>query len=95
MKQITVEFTGAAREISGERKIRLELSDQGSYQDIVNMLARRFPGLVGTLISADKRSLLSANLFNRNGEEPIMPEQMSDSPRDGERIVLLYFIVGG
>jgi hypothetical protein len=38
---------------------------------------------------------LSANLFSRNGEAPIMPDDMEQSPQDGERIVMLYFIVGG
>ncbi len=95
MKKIAVEFTGAAREIIGEKKIVLELPDEVCYHDIVEVLAARYPGLIGTLISADRRSLLSANLFNRNGEEPIMPENMDDTPQDGERIVILYFIVGG
>ncbi len=95
MKTIEVVFTGAAREITKEKQIRIDLSDRDSYRDLVRILAVRYPGLVGTLIAEDHQALLSANLFNRNGEEPIMPEEMDLAPRDGERIVILYFIVGG
>jgi hypothetical protein len=95
MKTIEVVFTGAAREITKEKSIRIVLDDQSTYRNVIGILASRFPGLVGTLISADQRSLLSANLFNRNGEEPVMPDHMDLCPQDGERIVMLYFIVGG
>ncbi len=95
MKTIEVVFTGAAREITKEKNVQIELRDQSTYRDLVGTLADRYPGLVGTLISDDHQALLSANLFNRNGEEPIMPEEMDLAPRDGERIVIVYFIVGG
>jgi hypothetical protein len=95
MKCIRVDFSGAAREITQEKFILLTLSNEATYRDIVQTLAQRYPGLVGALISADQQSLLSANLFSRNGEAPIMPDDMEQSPQDGERIVMLYFIVGG
>jgi hypothetical protein len=95
MKCIRVEFSGAAREIVKEKVVLLTLENEATYRDIVRTLAQRYPGLVGVLISEDQQSLLSANLFNRNGEIPIMPEDMTLSPQDGERILMLYFIVGG
>lgn len=95
MKSIRVHFTGAARAISGEKQITLELEDTASYQDVVQELAVRYPGLVGVLIAPDQRSFLSANFFNRNGEEAILPEMMTEKPRDGELLIILYFIVGG
>ena len=95
MKRVQVDFSGAAREITQEKSIALDLQDRATYRDIVQILAEHYPGLVGTLISDDHQALLSANLFNRNGEEPVMPEEMDLAPRDRERIVILYFIVGG
>lgn len=95
MKIVDIEFTNAARAISQQKNIRLELEDQASYRDIVSRLADRFPAFIGVLIAPDRRSLLSANLFSRSGERVVMPNQMDDQPPDGEKLVILYFIVGG
>jgi hypothetical protein len=95
MKHVEVEFTNAARAITQQKAIQLELPDQASYRDIVIEVAERYPALIGVLIGPDRQTLLSANLFSRIGEQPVMPEQMDDQPQDGERLVILYFIVGG
>ncbi len=95
MKTIEVEFTGVERAISGLKTLQLTLEDEASYRDIIQELASRFPGMVGILIAPDLRSFLSANLFNRNGEEAIMPDCMDDQPQDGDRLVIIYFMVGG
>jgi hypothetical protein len=95
MKTVEVNFTGAAREITREKSVDVQLDDSATYEDLIEHLAECYPGLVGTLIGENKRSLLSANLFARIGEEPMMPEEMILSPKDGERIIMLYFIVGG
>jgi hypothetical protein len=95
MKKITIEFTGAARAIAGRKSGILEISENASYRDIVSFLAGEYPQLLGSVISQDGRSLLSANFFSRNGEEPIMPDAMDKIPQDGERLVILYYIVGG
>lgn len=95
MKSIEVEFTGLDRAITGMKTVQLSLENQASYRDIIQVLAKRFPGMIGILITPDQRSFLSANLFNRNGDEPIMPNCMDNQPEDGDRLVIVYFIVGG
>ncbi len=95
MKTIEIEFTGVDRAITGLKKVQLPLDDQASYRDILQVLADRYPGMVGILIAPDLRSFLSANLFNRNGEEAVMPAQMDDRPKDGDRLIIIYFMVGG
>jgi hypothetical protein len=95
MKTIEVEFTGVARSLTGEKKIRLALDDQSSYREVVRELACRYPEFVGVLIAPDKQAFLSASLFSRADGEPIMPDAMDALPLDGERLVILYFIVGG
>ncbi len=95
MKKIEVEFTGAAKAITGRKNGIIEISETASYRDIVAFLAGEFPQLLGSVIADDRRSLLSASFFSRNGEEPIMPDDMDKIPQDGERLVVLYYIVGG
>jgi hypothetical protein len=95
MKTIEVEFTGVDRVITGLKTYQLTLEDDASYRDVIQALAERFPGMVNILIAPDLRSFLSANLFNRNGEEPILPDCMDDQPADGDRLIIIYFMVGG
>jgi hypothetical protein len=95
MKTVQVVFTGLASEIAHAKEKALELDDQATYRQIVQRLARDYPAMIGSLIAPDGLSFLSANLFSRENEEAIMPDQMDDQPRDGERLVILYFIVGG
>jgi molybdopterin converting factor small subunit len=92
---IQVEFTGAAREIAGRREVSLTLPDTATYRDVIRSLAQLYPGLVGMIIAADHSSLLSAMIFDRNGGEAILPGMFDQSLQDGDRLILLYFIVGG
>jgi molybdopterin converting factor small subunit len=93
--QIQVEFTGAAREITGQREVSLFVLDTSTYRDVIRSLAQMYPGLVGMIIAPDLCSLLSAMIFDRNGGESILPAMLDQSPKDGDRLMLLYFIVGG
>jgi hypothetical protein len=95
MKKIEIEFTGAAREIAGRKTGIIEIWDEASYRDIVEFLSAEIPQMIGTVISEDRRSLLSASFFSRNGEVPVMPDAMDKIPQDGERLVILYYILGG
>jgi hypothetical protein len=95
MKTICVELTGAPGAIAGQKEIVLQLPPEATYRDVVQQLAEAHPGLIGMLIADDKRSLLSANLFSRAGQEPVMPDLMDGIPPDGERLVVVFFIVGG
>jgi hypothetical protein len=92
---IQVEFTGAAKEIVGRREVSLTLPETAIYRDVIRNLAQMYPGLVGMIIAADRSSLLSAMIFDRNGGEAILPGMLEQSPQDGDRLMLLYFIVGG
>ena len=92
---IQVEFTGAAREITGRREVSLTLPETASYREVIRRLAQMYPGLVGMIIAPDQSSLLSAMIFDRNGGEAILPGMLDRYPQDGDRLMLLYFIVGG
>jgi hypothetical protein len=92
---IVVEFTGGGGAMTGTREVTLNLTDSATYRDVVKRLAQMYPGLVGAIIAPDGNSLLSAMFFDRNGEESILPAMMDQSPRDGDRLILMFFIVGG
>lgn len=95
MKRITVELTGAARALAGQKSVDVRIAQEGTYRDVVAELAKQFPALVGALIAPDQRSFLSANFFSRGGDNPVLPAEMDGIPEDGATLILLYFIVGG
>ena len=71
------------------------MPETATYHEVIRRLAYLYPGLVGTIIAPDQSSLLSAMIFDRNGGETILPGMLEQSPQDGDRLILLYFIVGG
>ena len=81
--------------MTGTREVTLDLPENATYRYVVRTLAQMYPGLVGAIIAADGNSLLSAMIFNRNGEESIVAAMMDQRPCDGDRLILMFFIVGG
>ena len=81
--------------MAGAREVALDFPAGVTYRGVVARLADLYPGLVGVVIAEDRRSLLSAMIFDRNGSEAILPGMFEQSPQDGDRLILLYFIVGG
>jgi molybdopterin converting factor small subunit len=92
---LTVEFTGIAKDIAGQKEILIEMASQDTYHDVVSRLAELYPNLVNILIAPDKKNFLSSNLFIINDEmtEPIFI--MDKHPRDGDRLTLLSVMTGG
>lgn len=93
--KITVEFTGLAREIAGKKEIELEAAGGATYQDVMARVAADYPKLVGLLFENAEGCLLNSIVLSRNGEEMILPDQMSGRPAGGDRLIILGIIVGG
>ncbi len=92
---LTIELTGIARDIAGQKEIQMELALQETYHDVVSRLAELYPNLVNILIAPDKKNFLSSNLFIINDEmtEPVFV--MDQNPRDGDRLTMLSVMTGG
>lgn len=92
---LTVEFTGIAKDIAGQKDIQIEMAPEDTYHDVVSMLADLYPNLVNILIAPDKKTFLSSNLFIINDEmnDPVF--LMEKHPRDGDRLTLLSVMTGG
>lgn len=92
---LTVEFTGIAKDIAGQKEIQIEIASENTYHDVVSRLAELYPNLVNILIAPDKKTFLSSNLFIINDEmnDPVF--LMEKHPRDGDRLTLLSVMTGG
>lgn len=92
---VTVEFTGISRILTGETEIAIPLQDGGRLEDIVKQLGQRFPALIGEVINDDGRSMIPTNLFSINGEQILHEDQLHYQPKNGERLIMLSLLAGG
>lgn len=93
--QVKVEFSGLSRILAKANDMQLTLSPQQTYVDIIRMVAEKYPSLVGNVIDKNKSSLFPSNIFSRDGKTVVMPEEMNNSPQDGEVLILLSLLAGG
>lgn len=93
--QVNVEFSGVSRVLTQTQKISLNLKSDATFQDILQVLGKRHPELLGEVINPTDYSLEGANMLNLNGKRMLQPDQMDDAPRDGDRVILMSVLAGG
>jgi len=92
---ITIEFTGITKAITNAREIVFKVPEGSTYRDLVKMLAKEYPSMIGLIIDYDKETFLSSNLFVINGNLEFPAMIMDQQPADGEQISLMSVITGG
>lgn len=95
MKTVTVKLTGAAAALTGTRQVSLNMEDEGTYQDLIRLLAAKLPVLVSLVIDPDSQEMLSSNFFQLSDAEFIMPGMWEMQPADGAVITLISPVTGG
>ncbi len=93
--KVQVEFFGLSRLTVGKKGTSLDLPDGATFRDVARTLAKMYPGLVGNVIRPDGESLQHPNIFNVNARRMIRADQMDESPKDGDRIILMSMSAGG
>lgn len=92
---ITIEFTGLARQIVGQKEVAWQLPPGTTYAQIVERLGQAYPEFIGPLIDADGKTFLSSNMFIINDDMALPAMVMEESPREGDRLTLVSVITGG
>jgi hypothetical protein len=93
--QVLIEFTSISRALAGTSEHMLSIADDSDMKDVIRMLGRKFPALVGEVIEADGETLIPTNLFSVNGKQILNSGQMEYKPIDGDRLILLSLLAGG
>jgi molybdopterin converting factor small subunit len=93
--QVLVEFTSISRVITGKTEYMLSVADDSDVNEVVRMLGRKFPALVGEVIEADGETLIPTNLISVNGKQILNRGQLDYKPVDGDRLILLSLLAGG
>jgi len=92
---VTIEFSGLAKILSGRNNLDITLPEGATYRSIVKELAKRYPGFINILIAPDLENFLSSTMLVINGDlvNPVMI--LDQSPSDGENLHLMSVITGG
>ena len=93
--QILVEFTGIPRIVTGVKQVPLELKDGTTFREIVRLLGKQYPKMVGEVLHPDGETLQASNMLNLNGRRMVQPAQMENGPSDGDRLILMSILAGG
>jgi molybdopterin converting factor small subunit len=93
MFRCIVEMFGLSDEITGLRKVEVELKDGASPRDVIAALRREIPALEGPIIRCGENQLVDHYGFYINGRFYAGDEEVQ--LKDGDRIVLLALASGG
>ena len=93
--RVQVELFGLPRLIAGEKMIMLTFKQDATFRDTVRALAQKYPDMIGDVIQADGETLQPPNILNLNGRRMIQPDQVDETIKDGDTIVLMSMSAGG
>ena len=93
--QVQVEFTGISRMLTGQSEMTLKIRPSTTFSEIVKLLGKKFPSLVGQIIDKDGSVFIATNLFSLNGQQIIRESEMNGSPKAGDRLILISLLAGG
>jgi hypothetical protein len=88
-----VELYGDAQLVAGLPSVRIPLSGPTTVRDVIHLLARATPSLVGHALALDGSSLLEGYVLNLNGRDFLT--DLGHPVRAGDRLLLLAGIGGG
>lgn len=91
--EITVEFFGLPRRLSGVKETTVEVKEGATLRDVVKALATKFPAFLGDLINPQTYELEPPYFFNINARH--VPRNLEYQPKEGERLLLLFVEAGG
>lgn len=93
--QVLVEFSAVSRVLTGMSEFSFNLKRGASIADLIVILGREFPQLLGQIIEKNGKALIPTNLFSVNGQKIIHESDTAYQPEDGDRLILLSLLSGG
>lgn len=88
-QKVVVETSGVVYVLAKQREIQLTVPDNATYADIIAALAKAAPGLVGEVISKDRRQLIGDYLLNVGGRVTVQDLSAVAEIPEGEKLVFL------
>jgi hypothetical protein len=93
--EILIEFTSIARILTGLKEIALHVTPQTTFLQILDLIAKMYPQLVGQIIDPHTHRFYASNLFSINGQRMIRDDEMELCPTNGDHLIMLSLLAGG
>ncbi len=93
--QVVVEFTGVSRMLAGQSEMTFKIRQGTTFSEIVKLIGKKFPSLIGQIIDKNGSVFIASNLFSLNGQQIIQESEMNGSPTAGDRLILISLLAGG
>lgn len=90
---LRVELLGPARLVAGQNELTLPLDRTLTVGELIGLLARHCPALVGPVLDPQRQTLVEGYILNRNGRDFLAHPQARVEP--GDRLLLLASSAGG
>jgi hypothetical protein len=93
--QVQIEFTGISRMLTGQSEMTINIRQDTPFSEIVKLLGKKFPSMLGQIIDQNGKEFIASNLFSLNGQRIIQESEMDGSPKEGDRLILISLLAGG
>ena len=91
--EIVVELFGTARIASGRKQLCIDAPRNATVTELVAVLSRACPSLIGIALREDLCGLLESYTLNLNGTEFVESDELT--LRDGDTLLLFSSMAGG
>jgi hypothetical protein len=93
--ELTVEFAGLSRVLTHLSRTTVHVESGISFRQLLSILSDKHPELIGEVIHENRQTLQSSNMLNINGKHMVQPTEMDQSPKQGDRLILMSILAGG
>ena len=93
--QVNIEFFGLSRILTGKKSEILDFSEGATFRELVRRLGSAYPDLIGNVIQAGQHALQPPNVFHLKDSHFIKPDQLDQSLKPNDHIVLMSLSAGG
>jgi len=91
--ELTVEFFGLPRRLSGVKEVTVQVKEGASLRDVVVALTEMFPKFLDELVNPQTHDLQEPYFFNIDARH--VPPSLEFQPTEGQRLLLLFLEAGG
>jgi molybdopterin converting factor small subunit len=93
--RVYIEFFGLSRLITGKKSEIVDFIEGTTFRDVVRQLGRSYPGLIGDVIQPGQDALQPPNVFHLKDGHFIKQDQLDQTLKPNDQIVLMSLSAGG
>jgi len=91
--KISVELFGLAKQIVGEKEVKIDLQNKKTLKDLTQELVKKYPKLLKTVIKEKTFKTIPPYMFNLDGKHTIT--DLNVKLKEDDKLLLLFVTIGG